>query len=550
MQQAVERTETNIEILHAAISQTQKAYQLSLANIKMYKSKVEHSQEVFDQVYQQRKSAENHLNLLKEQLNELRQELDGLQKKVADYQQSLVLLRAIEEQLITDDYIGNNWYLPLFKEDNVFEKLAVAMEWGTSVKKHWLEVFNHSQAYQRSHLSSVVTYYVRDGTKTAADSPRKNMLEQVQTRIRTLGLSEAKYIENLTKLEKGAVAAKEAEVNNASPTFKRLYAQEDQLRKELEQYTKLLIHENEQSLLLNQQKNDATLLYELKTIEDKLQSLVQLSQGVNGFSEDATLTAEALSAENKYKNICQCIEKLELFINKLEKQLGESQYYILKSKVSGGTFSRLQHQTIYQDVIKKIELIESLINKKEALLDSYLVLKQNYFIAYQEELKELTLQHEMQQIAFKQELEHRKINLEKYLGDGTSANQGELTRYLTERHTTYFVRDCISSFFAFFFKWPTGYTTEQERRERYINQDVRQALVEFKESGDNSSLKLILDPKYSFFSPRSSNDSNFCFSLAYLVQSMRNEFLTSEQLKEYQTQQQEKVNYWALGCLR
>ncbi len=343
------------------------------------------------------------------------------------------------------------------------------------------------------------------------------------------------------KLQRTEIAPRQQQLATLNSKFQLLETTCITLKADLELTLAKLEGACQQTEQFSHDVNTLDLLYICNANLIALKTVNEQSSALSLLIKEQDLRFPSGNLGEQYQAILELKERLSKHTIQIDQWLEESQFKQINQKVKQAFFSAIESEQIYHELTKELDSIEQLIIKKDDVMAQCEERYQEVLHAYQEEVKQVGLEEDAKEALKRQELDKRKVNIEKYLGDGHL--RGELNDYLSQRASTYFIRDFISNCFAFVLGWPFGYVTEKQKREDYINLELRPALEQYQQDGDNSDLKRVLHPKHVFFKPRSTNNTSYCFSLAYLIESLRTELLISEDLEVYQPQAPQVVNH-------
>ena len=425
---------------------------------------------------------------------------------------------------LDDEFTGNNWYLPC---DFVsFDQLSDVMDWHLTDSKEWLVLYDESEKYHKNINGSIQSFpfglfqfYVSDLYK---NSPRKRLLDAVKERLGSFNKMDSSktntMLESMNEtvmMGKEALNVHEIRIHDINGALERIA---------LKLVTQKIFQDKtqEERLTLANEREFSDVCLSFRFILPLYIEWVELSE----------LTPKMLVnslVSQAYQQIMDYQEQLKAFTLKLTISLKENNFYEKKISLNTDVFNTLIANSDNESFQQSSNLAEELISKHNTLIELYESLHDDYFSRLQTEVNAKKVQLDAKQMARKQEIDESKVNLHNYLGGEDTP--GDLNNYLAQRNATYWWRDYFSSILAVFFHCPFGYVTEKEKRSQFINEELRPTLECYEVSRNNDDLsKLLCSSHVMFFKSRTRKDHSYCLTLDYMLDKMRKELLTEEQV--------------------
>ena len=430
---------------------------------------------------------------------------------------------------------GIEWYIPLIEELS-FTDIARAMNWDRYETHNWQKIYNQHQAYHRSYLG-FSQYYWTDIFKEGSE--RTRLLREVEQRLAILQVLIDSVGGRVNVTRDQLIQDKQDEIEAFNIEKDQRADRRTEKEEALTSVTKDLEDARDRYQQSKQEADRLSLICEIRQHAIDLKSLSEYQTRWAEIIETKPLISEDMTIKDKFTKVEAYFLAVQNFSSEFFVRLADLKFDILTQQLEAQRFARNEEDDCYLDLVELHTTMQELLKESNKEMETYQQLHAENLKEYQQQLAVEQFRERTRQELHQQEVSKRQINVDKYL-DLQPGRAGVLTNYLQQRAETYWFRDLVSSFFAFFLKWPFGYQTEKERREKYVNKELRPAIESYKRSGDNSDLLKVLDPQYTFFKPRTRDNIAYSFTLSFLIEGLRQELLTKSQIKTYETQSVEQ----------
>lgn len=510
-EQAIRELEGEIACITKALSPQQKQLDLAKEQLDSIKS-----------AYEKLETA----------LVECQRGLSGLQKKQVGLQDTFNTLIEVKTCLAPLQSEGSTseeyWYIPALP--CTFEQLSLAMSWGLAEQARWQQVNNMSAAARGEGEWGLIGQWLQK-TKDFNQrySPCRLLLEDINTRIDGLKLLQQAYdTQSKQKHEQcQALVEQKGKIEEAKATALELYIESHEQYSE----TKAALQTSEAALVVLRDECQAlTRHWQLHTFYKTLEPVITSLKSV--FSNLCDAAPEVLkeqTSKQRYHVAKHYFAQLAQFIVNRDRILAGVSLADIKQAVSTASEKGGIEQVIVKEITQLIKDHDALVDASSELHLRYERLTKECFESHRAEIEQQCKQAEEQARQKQRELQERSLHVDKYLGG--FGQVGLFDAYLCQRAQRFWIVDLFSSWLAFFLGTPFGYVTEKQRREQFIEGELKPALVAFKQSGNNDTLKAVL--KHAFFKPRATDGAGYTLSLDYFLRCMADELLPTEDRSEF-----------------
>lgn len=473
--------------------------------------------------------------------NRLSNELERLNQLQALFNKTQAViskLKNVQSTLYTDDdllgtlydFYGANWYLP--ESFISLKELEPLMAWDEDDSDKWAEIFEYCDNYHQPHQSGISLAYLFFETLQSyvaapifsSDSPRQILLTEINGRIAVLDQKDVDYS---SELQKTNALVLENQTQIALQT-----AQLKQAEKEISEEQKVI--ETLHSSAKQAQQHLFSYIYAKKFVKQILDFdfIVSLRHNWIDFLSKPKPILDKGNISKTYEDICLYQIKLDSFIKNQKEILEQHHYAQLRIHINSFEQDTFEEDESYKPLFKLKSSVEELLDEFEALREKYIIMHDDYFAKHKALKVQEQASLDAQKRTLKEEIKTKDKKLRIYLGD--EYDEGDLSKYIKQRSQTYWWYDLFTCFLSNSLYWAIGYVADKTFRTNYINSELRPALKNYELTGNNEILaSLLCSSTTPFFKPRTREPHSYCLTLDSMLNNIRCDFLSKEQLEAY-----------------